>query len=282
MIAVVGAAGMLGSALCDELSERGLSFIGLTRSNLSIEWCADQLAEVLKGSEVVINALAFTDVDAAESNESLAREVNGQFVKHLAAACRRTGARLFHVSTDYVFDGMAQRPYQVADQTNPGNAYGRSKLLGEAAVFGSGCKFTIFRTSALYGVRGKNFPKTIARRLIQGDSVSVVADQTCVPTWAHDVAKLMVDYLAVGYGPQIVHATASGSCSWFEFAREIAISIGVDPDTLVHPVSSARYKSAASRPKFSVLDNTEGPIPPIGDWQARWQVAAPEVLASLD
>lgn len=273
---------MVGTELSGLLVGQGQIVRKVNRSSSPLEIDVDSLARLFDDSSTVFNCLAFTDVESAETREAEALEVNGNFVGRLAAACEKTGSRLFHISTDYVFDGMSSVPYRTEDSPNPMTAYGRSKLAGERELLASSCDFSIFRASWLYGAAGSNFAKTIARKLTAGDTVRVVDDQTGSPTWSKDLSRLLMSYSSLLDLPEIVHATASESCSWFEFAIEVAISLGLDADTLVQPVSSARYKSAAPRPKFSVLDNTEGPIRPIGDWKARWHAAAPEVLASLE
>ena len=282
IVTIMGSSGMLGAELSRQLIREGQAVRKVSRSESPLARDPDSLARLLDGSSIVFNCLAFTDVELAESREPEALEVNGNFVGRLAAACKKTGARLFHISTDYVFDGMSGVPYRTLDAPNPMTAYGRGKLAGERELLASSCEFSIFRTSWLYGADGSNFAKVVARKLIAGDSVRVVHDQIGSPTWSKDLSHLLMIYSTLNRVPRIVHATASGSCSWFEFAREIAISMGVDPDALVQPVSSSSYRSAASRPKFSVLDNSEGPIQPIRNWQERWRAAAPEVLASLD
>ena len=273
---------MLGIDLVRSLEAAGYKVVGLNRSNFDFHCSEEDLAEVLIGSKFVVNAAAYTQVDDAEFHEEEANFINGNFVGKLARSCFSVETTLFQISTDYVFDGSAKDPYSVRDATNPRTAYGFSKCLGEEVLKEYSTDSMIIRTSWLFGASGKNFPKVIARKLLSGETVSVVDDQEGTPTWTWDVSQMILRYMEIDDRPNIVHATASGSCSWFEFAREVANSLGVDPDALVRPVSSATYQSAAPRPKYSVLDNTEGPIPPIGNWQARWQVAAPEVLASLD
>jgi len=279
--AVLGSAGMFGRQMFLTLEEQGKQVEGFSREDLLAEAKLEEVQERLGGSTFVINALAFTQVDDAEGDPNAANEVNGHFVGRLAKACEQAGALLFHVSTDYVFDGLSSDPYPVDAAANPQTAYGRSKLLGEQAIKESAADFTIFRTSWLYGKTGSNFPKTIANKLMAGQPVRVVADEFGSPTSAKDLSDLIMRYAELDRRPSIVHATASGSCSWYEFAREIAISLNLDPDELVIPVSSVEFETLAKRPKYSVLDNTEGPIEPIGNWRERWRAQSSEVLLGL-
>jgi dTDP-4-dehydrorhamnose reductase len=260
-VTVVGNKGMLGSELANSLNEAGYLAIGLNRANF------------------VLNAVAYTKVDEAEANKTEAISVNAEFVDRLAIACSATKSTLIHVSTDYVFDGMGSTPYTVSHEPDPQTAYGYSKLLGEQALLNHSGDVVIFRTAWLYGASGKNFPRTIARKLLAGETVRVVDDQYGSPTWTKDLSKLILDYMAVEERPRIVHATASGTATWFEFAQEIAASLGLDPDTCLEPVSSSEFETLAKRPKYSVLNNSEGPKAPIGDWRERWRAASESVLS---
>lgn len=278
---VMGSTGMTGTDMVKLLRSSGANLNEVDRSSTPLELSVDALASLVEGSAVVYNCLAYTNVDAAEANEIEATEVNGHFVGRLAEACKKTGSRLFHISTDYVFDGKGTAPYNVNDSPNPQTAYGRSKLVGERALIDAAGEFTIFRTSWLYGVTGSNFAKTIANRLAMGEPVSVVADQTGSPTWTEDLVKLLANYGTLAEAPKIVHATSSGSCSWFEFAQQIALSMNLDPNHAVTPTSSASSHQIASRPPYSVLNNSESPLVPIGDWKSRWLEARSEVLLSV-
>tara|TARA_B110000503_G_scaffold143436_1_gene244862 strand:- start:5848 stop:6693 length:846 start_codon:yes stop_codon:yes gene_type:complete len=267
---VLGSTGMVGTDLLELLKVAGTPVTTVNRSSNPVELSVDSLAHLLESSAVVYNCLAYTDVDAAEGNEIEATEVNGHFVGRLAAACKKTGSHLFHISTDYVFEGQSAAPYSVKDNPNPQTAYGRSKLVGERALIDSAGDFTIFRTAWLYGASGSNFAKTIAKRLELGEPVSVVADQAGSPTWTKDLAQLLASYSGLTHAPEIVHASSSGSCSWFEFAQQIALDMGLDPDQAVVPASSYESNHLVKRPRYSVLDNSEGPLEPIGDWRSRW------------
>jgi dTDP-4-dehydrorhamnose reductase len=280
-VAIFGNLGLLGREVEAKFSINGNSVKVFNRDNFSTLDSSDVIAEKLQGADLVINALAFTKVDDAERNPVEAHNINGDFVRRLCLACEKTESSLFHISTDYVFDGESSDSYSVEDIPAPNTSYGRSKLLGEQAISESDADCTIFRTSWLYGKTGPNFPITIAKKLLAGQPVRVVADQFGSPTSAKDLSDLIMRYSELDHRPRIVHATASGGCSWYEFAREIAISLNLDPDEMVTPVSSSEYETLAKRPKYSVLDNTEGPLEPIGDWRERWRAQSSEALLGL-
>jgi dTDP-4-dehydrorhamnose reductase len=278
MWTVVGDLGLLGNDLRVELSEMGLDFKGFNRSNLDLDLPAEDMANYFDSSKVVVNAVAFTNVDASEHESERANLVNGHYPGKLALAAAIAGAHFVHISTDYVFSGDASTPYSVADEPYPKTAYGASKLLGERLVAGATEDYTTFRTSWLYGKNGKCFPKAVAHKLSSGEGVQVVNDQVGSPTWSRDLAKLIIshDYSSKNH---LVHATSQGSCSWFEFAKEIAWSMGLNADELVQPIASADLENAAPRPKYSVLD-LSSTTNPIGNWRERWVASADEILGS--
>lgn len=280
-VTVIGNRGMLGAELANSLNEAGYVVDGLNRTNFDLRSSPGELTEVLAGCEFVLNAVAYTKVDDAETNRTEAISVNADFVDRLAVACSTTNSTLIHVSTDYVFDGFSSAPISVLHEPDPQTAYGYSKLLGEQALFKNSDDFVIFRTAWLYGASGKNFAKTIARKLLAGETVRVVDDQYGTPTWTKDLSNLILDYMQLEEQPKIVHATSSGIATWFEFAQEIAVSLGLDAEACVEAVSSSEFETLAKRPKYSVLDNSEGPIAPIADWRQRWRAASESVLSSL-
>ena len=280
---VIGNNGMLGSDLEQELLSAGHKVIGLNRSNLDLASSQSELAHQisLQGQfDVLVNAVAYTAVDKAESEPEEAMLVNGDYAGKLALVANELGSRFVHISTDYVFDGSSNTPYRPDDKTNPQSAYGRSKLAGEIAVQESGADYQIFRTAWLYGAHGPCFPKTVQRVLSQESSMKVVADQIGQPTWTVDLAKLIIAHSKLNQAarPRIVHGTSSGQTSWFEFAQEIVKSLGHEPESVIQPITTAEYPTPARRPTFSVLDNQNETGLVIGDWQERWQEAAAEVL----
>ncbi|WP_299034317.1 dTDP-4-dehydrorhamnose reductase [uncultured Pseudokineococcus sp.] len=277
--AVVGAGGMLGREVVDVLRQAGEDVTGLARADLDATdaaACRDRLA----GADVVVNAAAWTAVDDAEQHEGAAFAANALAPANLGRAAAATGARLVHVSTDYVFDGRASEPYAEDAVTAPRSAYGRTKLAGEWAAAATCPDHLLVRTAWLYG-DGKCFPRTIARLLGQRDTVSVVDDQLGQPTWTRDVADLVLRLVRAEVPTGTHHATSSGRASWHDLARAVATSLGTDPER-VRPTTSADFPTPAERPAWSVLGH-EGlraaGVEPVGDWADRWTAAAPHVLA---
>jgi dTDP-4-dehydrorhamnose reductase len=225
------------------------------------------------GYELVVNAAAYTDVDGAEANEDRATLVNGAAVGHLAAACRATGARLLHMSTDYVLPGEATDPYVEDSPTAPVNAYGRSKLVGERAVLSTlPDAGYVVRTAWLYGEHGRNFVATMLRLAAERDTVDVVDDQRGQPTWtwalATQLAALGQAALAGRAAPGIYHGTAAGEATWYELARAVYALSGLDPDR-VRPTTSDRFPRPAIRPSYSVLSHTgwaRAGLAPMSPW----------------
>lgn len=201
--------------------------------------------------DAIINCAAYTKVDLCETNEEQAAKINGAGPGYLAKAAKAVDAKLIHVSTDYVFDGKARKPYVETDPTNPVSAYGRTKLAGEKAVMENYDKVFIVRTAWLYG-DGKNFVKTMLALSDTHKELRVVNDQYGTPTSAWELAK-MLWYLAGTKRYGIYHGTCEGSTSWYEFAKEIFRVFG--KQVIVHPVTSEEYNAKAARPGYSVLEN---------------------------
>lgn len=204
--------------------------------------------------DVVINAAAYTAVDACEDNQELAFEVNGKAPGYIAQGCSITGAKLIHYSTDYIFDG-SKKQYLETDATNPINVYGHSKLMGENEIIKKMADFRIIRTSWLFGLHGKNFVDTMIKLSGQMDTVKVVNDQFGKPTYASDLAWKTKEL--IGHPPGIYHITNEGVCSWYEFASAIISN--------VKPCSSDEFPCKAKRPKYSVLANTK--TTPMRHWK---------------
>ena len=278
---VIGDKGLFGSEMAAYLEEKGESVLRFNRSNLNLDELPKSLARQIGPAHVIVNAIGFTAVDRAESELYEANTVNGVYAGKLADASSILGAKFFHISTDYVFDGQVAKPYSRAAQTNPQTMYGKSKELGEQLITQSSANYTIFRTSWLYGANGKNFAKTIAAKLTETGAVKVVDDQTGTPTWTRDLAEVIYSHGVVNFDEKIVHAVASGSGSWFDFAREVAATMPEGDKYFLSPVSTEEFPTAAKRPAFSVLENSETKGPIIGDWHERWKIAAPEVLAEF-
>jgi len=217
--------------------------------------------------DVVIHCAAYTDVDVCETQVDLAMRVNGLAPGYLAAASKRAGALLVHISTDFVFDGRAVTPYLPDGAPNPLSVYGRSKLAGETAILESGCRFLIVRTSWLFGLHGRNFVKAILKKAAAGEPLRVVADQRGRPTYTVDLADGLIRLLAAS-AQGIFHVANSGECTWHEFAVEIVRAAG--HSTPVAAITSAELNRPAQRPAYSVLDLTSyeeatGHRPP--DWR---------------
>jgi dTDP-4-dehydrorhamnose reductase len=281
---VLGAAGMLGQDLLTALD--GQDVAGRTRAELDI---TDQAA-VTAGLEaakpdVVVNCAAWTAVDDAESHEDQAMAVNGTGAEHVAAACGAAGARLVHLSTDYVFAGDSARPYAEDDPVGPRSAYGRTKLAGEQAVRRilpeTGY---VLRTAWLYGAHGPNFVSTMIRLERGRRTVDVVTDQRGQPTWTADVAAKIVELGGSTAPAGIYHATSSGEGSWFDLAREVFRLLGADPER-VRPTNTSAFPRPAPRPSYSVLGHRGWAgtgIEPIGDWRLSLRRALPWLLQPGD
>jgi dTDP-4-dehydrorhamnose reductase len=278
-IALLGNKGMLGSEFANSFERQGTRFQSFNRDNFDLLGSTGDVADALADFDLVLNCIAYTAVDCAESEWELAEAVNAIFPSKLAKASSLTGFKLIHFSTDYVFDSQSREPYRTNDRRTPQNAYGRSKLLGEDLIQDSEANFAIFRTSWLYGQFGNCFPKTIARLARTKNEVVVVNDQHGQPTWTRDVVDLVAAYAKTNSQERIVHATSSGSATWFDFAREICRSMGSEYEHKVTATTSDSFPTAAKRPQYSVLSHEDSQLQPIGDWSARWQQASALVLA---
>jgi dTDP-4-dehydrorhamnose reductase len=272
--AVIGDRGMFGAEMVKFLNSQERKVAGFNRDSMELDASIDDLAKQLQNFEVIINAVAYTAVDKAESELELANLVNGEYAGKLSLVAKTVGAKFMHISTDYVFDGSAASPYSTNSPTNPQSVYGSSKLLGEHLVSESGAKYTILRTAWLYGRHGRCFPKVMFDKASKNEPLRVVNDQFGQPTWTRDLADQVLAFSELSEAPKIVHAVASGKTSWFEFAKAI---VGDYP---IEPVSSAEFATPAKRPSYSVLDNSSDLVTPIGDWRQRWQVAKTDVLLS--
>jgi dTDP-4-dehydrorhamnose reductase len=248
---IFGAAGMLGTDLCTA-APRGTSLVALDIADADITDRA-QVASALRDArpDWVINAAAYTAVDRAESDRALAEAVNGAAPGYIAEEAARLGIAVVHFSTDYVFAGTATSPYEETDPVAPLNAYGESKLHGEAAVLASGAHTLVLRTQWLFGCAGKSFPRTMWERATASLPTRVVNDQVGRPTYTRDLAAAtwrLVEQRASG----IVHATNDGTtATWFDFAREVFVRAGAE--ALLSPCTTADYPTPARRPMYSVL-----------------------------
>jgi len=234
----------------------------------------DERAREAGRRPLVINAAAYTAVDAAETDERRAFAVNADGPRVLAAACSSRRIPLVHVSTDYVFPGDADRPYEPEDALGPHSAYGRTKVAGEDAVLASGVRSWIVRTAWVYGKTGSNFVKTMQRLEKERDTLSVVDDQRGSPTWSADLAAGLLELgrsIVEGQAParKVLHCTGSGEVTWFGFARAIFEELGADPER-VKPCTTADFPRPAPRPAYSVLSNEawrEAGLTPLRPWR---------------
>ncbi|PZF79414.1 dTDP-4-dehydrorhamnose reductase [Jiangella anatolica] len=275
---VTGAAGMLGRDMTTVLD--GAQVTALTRADLDITDAA-AVDTAVSGHDVIVNTAAWTDVDGAETAEEAATAVNGAGPAHLAAACARHGARLVHVSTDYVFDGAATAPYPEDAPTAPRSAYGRSKLAGERAVLAAlPDAGYVVRTAWLYGEHGGNFVRTMARLAAQRDTLDVVDDQRGQPTWSMDVAHAIAGLVRADAPAGVYHATNAGETTWFGLARAVFAQLGLDP-ARVRPTTTDRFPRPAPRPAYSVLGHdgwARAGLAPLRPWDEALAEAAPAVL----
>lgn len=271
-VLLTGARGQVGAAVARS-APADTEVIALSHDQLDITDGAQVLARVRElRPDIVINAAAYTAVDRAESEPELARAVNERGAHALAQAAASAGARMIHLSTDYVFDGEAATPWRPDAQPNPLSAYGRSKLAGEQAVLSvAPDRFVVLRTAWVYSPGGQNFVNTMLRLMRERRSVRVVADQIGSPTLAASVAEVLWRMVARPSMRGVYHWTDAGVASWYDFATAIAeegIARDMLPaDVTVHPISTAEYPVPARRPKFSVLDCSRtiaqaGPAPP--------------------
>lgn len=231
-------------------------------SDTAVRAAVSELAEFARSTgsrPVLVNAAAYTAVDAAETDEATARLVNAHGPAVLARACAEFAVPMVQLSTDYVFDGTADHPYEPDDEVGPRSAYGRTKLAGERAVLAGTDRSWVVRTAWVYGARGNNFVKTIARLEGQRETLSVVDDQRGTPTWSADLAAGLLDLamaIATGRAPErrVLHRTGAGETTWFGFARAIFEELGADPDR-VRPCATADFPRPAPRPAYSVLSD---------------------------
>lgn len=283
---VVGASGQLGRSICEQLDKRGISFIGSNSSELDLRQPlrVRHYIDLIK-PEVITNAAAYTNVDAAESNRALAWAVNAEGAGRLAGVARDCGTIFAHVSTDYVFSGIATTPYRESDLPAPQGVYGESKAAGEQFVQNAYPERAyIFRTAWLYSAYGKNFAKTMVRLALKGQpDVSVVKDQIGQPTYARDLAIQIVDSVLKEIPFGIYHGTNSGQASWFEFAQEIFRLAGADV-ARVKQVGSDAFPRPAKRPAYSVLGHDKwvgSGVDPMRDWKIALAEAMPEIISAV-
>jgi dTDP-4-dehydrorhamnose reductase len=265
-ILLTGVNGQVGFELARNLQGLG-NVVALGRDKLDLT-DLDQLRRVVQDvkPQLIVNPAAHTAVDKAESEAGLAMRLNAEAPAVLAEQAKKLGAALVHYSTDYVFDGSKVGEYEETDLTNPQNIYGESKLAGEQAIAASGCSHLIFRTSWVYGTRGKNFLLTMLRLGAERDQLSVVSDQFGAPTWANTIAALTSNVLAQESAAAdrnawwaehsgVYHLTAGGATSWHGFAEAIFDLANLATKPRVNPIPASSYPTPAKRPVNSRMSN---------------------------
>ena len=252
-ILITGAHGQLGKDITELCIQKAHTVIPYGSQELDITRYEDVVKQVHDiRPDIIINCAAFNAVDQAETDWEQAFRVNGVGPKNLALTAASSGAILVHYSTDYVFSGQTARPYTLADTPSPVNRYGESKLLGEQMVMRHAARYYLIRVSWVFGAGNTNFVKKVLEWASQRNQITVVEDQVSVPTYTHDLAKVTLDLIKSNqYG--LYHVTNSGYCSRFEWAQYILNEVGWNGDLI--PGKSDLFKTAATRPEFSVLDN---------------------------
>lgn len=268
-VLVTGVKGQLGYDVMNELASRGIEGVGVDVEEMDITnaaACQNVITEAKP--DAVIHCAAYTAVDAAEDNMELCRKVNAEGTRNIAKVCKALDIKMMYISTDYVFNGGGERPWEPDDHREPLNVYGLTKYEGEIGVEQNVSKYFIVRIAWVFGVNGKNFIKTMLRLGKEKGAVSVVDDQIGSPTYTYDLARLLVDMIQTDkYGRY--HATNEGLCSWYEFACEIFRQAGMD-EVKVTPVDSAGFPAKAKRPQNSRMSKeklTENGFELMPSWQ---------------
>jgi dTDP-4-dehydrorhamnose reductase len=293
-VLVLGGTGQIGYEVAHELAWLGaVSAPTRHEADLADALVVRQLVREV-GPRIVVNAAGYTGVDAAESDTRACTELNAELPEVLAQETRRIGALLVHFSTDYVFDGAKAAPYVETDRTHPLSAYGIAKLAGEQAIADAGGAHLTFRTSWVYATRGRNFPLTMLRLARERETLGIVSDQVGAPTSAQAIASAVSRVLRVlSEAPDfraasqaaagLYHMTASGSTTWFEFAKAILADDARADEQIcreLHPIATTEYPTPAARPAYSVLDNSklaERFGVRLSSWRDQWQSVAAEL-----
>lgn len=254
-VLVTGAKGQLGYDVVERLKELNIEHIGVDRDDFDLT-DEKQTKEFIMNykPDVVIHCAAYTAVDKAEDERDFCYAINVLGTKNIVEACKELDAKMVYISTDYVFNGEKEEPYEVTDTPDPVNYYGYTKYLGEEEVKNNLEKYFIVRISWVFGKNGNNFVKTMLRLGQERKEIKVVCDQIGSPTYTFDLAKLLCDMIQTDkYG--IYHATNEGYCSWYEFACEIFKIAGMDVKVI--PIKSEEYPTRAKRPRNSRMSKRE-------------------------
>lgn len=257
-ILVTGANGQLGNEMRRVATGSSHRFIFTDVAELDItDLDAIRRCMTDNGIDIIVNCAAYTNVDKAEDDFQTADLINNKATENLAVAAAEHDATLIHVSTDYVFDGSACKPYAETEETRPAGVYGRTKLAGEQAAAATGCKLIVLRTAWLYSRWGNNFVKTMRRLTAERDELNVVFDQVGTPTFTGDLADAIGHIIESDQLGKtgIYHFSNEGVCSWYDFAVAIAEESGNTCD--IHPIHSDEFPCKVRRPHYSVLDKTK-------------------------
>ena len=258
-ILVTGSNGQLGSEIQELSSLFPYTFFFTCKDQLDISDEQAIKSFVEKNAiSAIINCAAYTAVDKAESEEALADTINHQAIKHLASIAKEKNIKLIHISTDYVFDGTSHKPYREIDTTNPQSVYGKTKLDGENALLqGELPNSIIIRTSWVYSSYGANFVKTMLRLGKEKDALGVIYDQVGTPTYAKDLAKVILDILPKinTTQTQIYNYSNEGVASWYDFAQEIMQMAKLT--CKINPIETSQYPTPAKRPHYSLLNKAK-------------------------
>lgn len=264
MIWVLGAGGLLGKELTTKLINNSQLYYA-TSHELDIT-DLNELRLFVKNKKItwIVNCAAYTAVDKAESESEICFNVNAKGPKNIGILAEEIGARVIHISTDYVFNGLSTVPYIETDEINPISVYGKAKALGEINLMEVHERPIILRTSWLYGIYGSNFVNTMLRLMSEKDEIKIVSDQHGSPTWAKDLVKIIIEIIK--NPPEIkaiYHASNEGITTWYDFGMKIyeeAIKSGIldtKRQVKIIPITSDQYSTAACRPKWSVLDKSK-------------------------
>lgn len=252
-VLVTGANGQLGYDMVKRLNKEAFHYLGIDKDTVDIT-NENEVKRVIRSyrPDVIVHCAAYTAVDKAEDERDVCYAVNVLGTRYIAEVCKEIDATMVYISTDYVFDGEGDKPFEVIDKPNPINYYGMTKYKGELEVQRIVEKYFIVRISWVFGFNGNNFAKTMLRLAKERNEISVVADQVGSPTYTYDIARLLIDMIQTDkYG--IYHATNKGYCSWYEFACEIYKQAGIE--IKVNPINTEDYPTKAKRPQNSKLKN---------------------------
>ena len=271
MILVVGGDGQLGKSINVAANATSYSIISLNHKELDVtnKALVDQVINSI-GPKLVVNCAAWTNVDEAEKHPERAIEINAYGALNLATACKSVGARFFQISTDYVFSGNTQVPWDENDAKSPISSYGLSKSMGEDFVLDSYIENSfIIRTSWLYGLEGDNFLTKILKKIeAQEKNLRIVDDQIGQPTLVSDLAERILQMSDAKLNSVIYHASNTGQASWFDFASRV-FTLRNQPNEYISAIKTGDYNSIAKRPAFSVLGQSawiDSGLPPMRDW----------------